>query len=62
MICRTTEVIDALERILLEAKLDTMTMEDFEHKHSLLVTYQILLDCGFNSVSITDAHVKLDTN
>lgn len=62
MICRTTEVIDALERILLDAKLDTMSMEEFEHKHSLLVTYHILFDCGFESVSITDAHVKHNTN
>jgi len=62
LICRTTEVIDALERILLDAKLGTMSMEEFEHKHSLLVTYHILSDCGFESVSITDAHVKHNTN
>jgi hypothetical protein len=62
LICRTTEVIDALERILLDAKLDTITMEEFEHKHSLLVTYNILSDCGFDFVSITDAHVSHDTN
>ena len=60
MICRTTEVIDALERILLDAR--EISYDDFSHKHSLLVTYQILLDCGFDSVSITDAHVSHDTN
>ena len=60
MICRTTEVIDALERILLDAR--EMSYEEFNHKHSLLITYQILLDCGFGTVSITDAHVKSNTN
>jgi len=60
LIFRTTEVIDALERILLDERVTNH--DDFNEKHSLLITYQILLDCGFSSVSITDAHLNLNTN
>ena len=59
MICKIDEVIGAVERLLLEAhELDFEAIDEFRHRHSLLVMYQNLRECGFTVVSVTEASVR----
>jgi hypothetical protein len=60
VICRIDEVIEACERLLLDAhelEPDEAVVE-FKRRHSLLVMYQNIKECGFTVVSVTEANIK----